>query len=72
MKRGRGMRGQTLSSFYRWRWAVAVFDKEGRLIKWDAVRYEEEADRIVEWWSTVFRGTGCTIHKIGTVEVIKV
>jgi len=65
------MKGQTLKSFFRWKWAVAVFDENGELVDWDATKFEDQADRIVKMWGERFRGKGYTIHKIGTVEIIK-
>ena len=65
------MRGQTLKSFFRWKWAVAVFDENGELVDWDATKFEDQTDRIVEMWRERFRGKGYAIHKIGTAEIIK-
>ena len=65
------MRGQSLKSFFRWKWAVAVFDENGELVDWDATKFEDSADKIVEVMSQKHRGKNYTIHKVGVVEVIK-
>jgi len=41
------MRGQTLSSFYKYPCAIAVF-KNGKLIDWDSVSGEYFISRLIE------------------------